>query len=175
MVGQVHDGRFVGCRLILDIDRVVVREPVNHLDLQVAWESGLAVGREVGELDRLPVELACVPSDGMIAFRSAMQAMAIIVLGQLIALSVELELAVGDSVAIATDQGAIVIVRELDILLDVVVTQHDVCQFPVAVGYHDRYQAAAPVGDAGFGALAVFQYIQGGWFTVHLRYEVGWL
>ena len=82
-----------------------------------------------------------------------MQAMAIIVLGQLITLPVELELAVGDPVAIATDQGAIVIVRELDILLDVVVTQHDVCQFPVAVGYHDRYQAAAPVGDAGFGAF----------------------
>ena len=76
-----------------------------------------------------------------------MQVVGTIVGGELILLSVQLELTLGDAVAETTDEGGEERLRRVDHIVDVVVALNDIGHFPVLVGHHDGNDGASVVGD----------------------------
>ena len=171
VVRQVHHGRLVGRRLIANVHSVVIGQFVSHLHRKVTREACLAVRREIGQLQGLVIKLLRIPNHSVIAFRTAMQAVAVVVLRQVIFRTIQRKLRISNTVAITTDQTTIVVVRVGHVLVDVVIAQHHIRQFTVLVRHHDRHQATAPVRHAGLSALLIGQYIQSGRFAIDLRHE----
>ena len=107
-----------------------------------------AEGGVVG-LCRLPQGM--VKSDG-----TAVQAVSVVIDGQLIHRVVEGEASVVDAVAVASDQRSEIPV-DVDIVVDVVVAEHHVAHHTIFVRHHERHHAASVIGDAGFHARIVFK------------------
>lgn len=98
--------------------------------------------------------------------------MAEIVLRQLHRVAVDDEAAVVDAVGIAAYRCAEVGGHVL-VVGDVVKTQNHIAQLAVAVGYHERDDASAEIGDADLHADGIFQGIEGYRFPVDDGIEVG--
>jgi len=84
---------------------------------------------------------------------------------------IEMELAFGDAVAVAADDGAEIGIGLVDIFSNAVVTEDDVCRVIVFVGDDQADDAGAVVGDGGAYCSAV-QDIEGGGFVVNRVPEV---
>ena len=142
---------------------VVVGERVRHLHLKVAGIAILAVGTESGELYVLSVDLiglpdAVVEGDGA----TAMQAVGTVVDGELVVLAVNRELAFGDAIAVATDEGSEVAAfcAVLLVVSDVVMSEADIGHVAVLVGDHDADDASSEVREAHFHAFSVGEDVE---------------
>jgi hypothetical protein len=102
------------------------------------------------------------------------EAVRLVVLGECVLCPVELELTVGDTVAVATDEGTEV-ARAVDIGLDAVVSEDDVGHLAVLVGHHDRDEAAAPVGNASLGTFGILEDVEVGRFPINLCFKLGFV
>ncbi|EJW96102.1 hypothetical protein EVA_15791 [gut metagenome] len=169
MVSQIDHCRFVGCGLIMDIDSVIVCKDVNHLHIQVAWETSLTILGQVCKLKGLVVDLLSVPNNSMITFWTTMQAVAIVVLRQLILITIKLELAIGDTVAVSTDQSTIIHVWISHILIDVIIAQHHVCHLSILIWNHHRHKTSAPIGNTSLSSTTIPQHIKSGLLPINLR------
>lgn len=163
VVGEVEDRSLVGGGLILDLQCVIVGEGVGYLHLNVAGIAVLAVRTLGGELYVLLIELVGLPdtvveSDGA----AAVQAVGAIVDRELVALAVKGELPLGDTVAVATDEGTEVaaLCTVLLVVGDVVMAEAYVAQCVLLVGHHDADDAAAEVGEAYLHAVLIGQDIE---------------
>jgi hypothetical protein len=106
---QVHHGRLVGGRGVIEAQGVVVGHGVNRLHRELAGVTFLAIGASVGQLQRR-AELALVAGrlpDALVeAFQPAVQGVGIVVGGEGVFLTLQGELALGDAVAVTAYQAA---------------------------------------------------------------------
>ncbi|MPN01788.1 hypothetical protein SDC9_149000 [bioreactor metagenome] len=75
---------------------------------------------------------------------------------QSVGLAIQGELAFGDAVAVAADHRP-EIRSLLQVTIQVVVAQHDIAEFSVAIGHLERNDDSAIIHNAGFRSLAVAQ------------------
>ena len=174
VVGEVNHRLLVRRRFVLDVDGIVIRQGISNLDVEVAREASLAVLREVGEFDRLGRRLVSCPHLPVEALGTTVEAVRLVVLGKSVLCPVELELTVGDTVAVATDEGTKV-ARAVDIGLDAVVSEDDVGHLAVLVGHHDRDEAAAPVGNASLGTFGILEDVEAGRLACDLGFKLGFV
>ena len=85
-----------------------------------------------------------------------------VVLGELVFLTGNGNLAVVDAVGVAAYRCTEVAgrVEGVGILGDVVVAEYHVGGIAILVGHHERHDAATIVGDAGFHAILVLQHVE---------------
>ena len=163
VVRHVDDGRGVGRGLVGDVDLVVVGEGVGHIGLHFAREVVVAVGGDAEELHVLGVGFDALIHLVLPAGGTAVEAVAEVVLRELVLLAVQGDLALVDAVRVAADGGAevrLVVVRE--IVGDLVEAQDDVLHLALVVRDEDGDDAAAEIGDAHLHAIGVGQGVQGG-------------
>ena len=163
MVGEVEDSSLVCSCLIGNLQGVVVSKGVGYLDIYVARISVFTVCTSGDELQILFVNLVTRPDAVVEGNRTAtVKAVGTIVDWQLVAFSVQGELPLGNTVAIASDERSEVTALGtiLLIVLDVVVSQADILQVAVLVGYHDADNTSAEVGETYFHSIGVCEYIQ---------------
>ena len=174
MVGQVEDGGLVGTALIGDGQGVVVAQLVGDLHADVARIAILAVRTCGGELEGLVVHLIGFP-DAVVEGNGAasVETVHVVVGNQLILLSVEGELGISNAVAIASDEGSEVasFVAELDVVVDVVVSQADIDELAVLVGHHDADDASSEVCEADLHAVGVGQGVEIRLFRLEIAAE----
>ena len=90
---------------------------------------------------------------------ASVEAVAVVVLRELVGFAVKLEASLVDSVCIASDGGAEVSAVCLGIVsLYAVEAEDNVGHFSFAVGYHKGYHAATEVCDACFHAVGVLEH-----------------
>ncbi len=173
VVGHVDDGGRIGSGLVGNLQGVVVREGVGHRGFYGTGEVAVPVRGFAQEFHMMFIGF----QDGIYlvlpAVGPAVQAVAVVVLRQLVFHPVQGEAALVDAIGVAADGGAevrLVVLRE--IIGHLVEAQHHVLQFSVFVRNHDGDDAAAEVGDAHLHALGVGEGIQGGGGTVVAVFEV---
>ena len=148
VTGHVDHSFFVGLAAIVDNQLVIVGPCVAHSHAQLAGEPFLVVGRHIAQHERLLINLFSIPDAGMETSGASVQVVGTIVDGQVILLAVEVELALGDTVAVAADEGTEERLGAVDDAVNVVVTLDNVGNVAIAVGYHNRNNGTAIVGDA---------------------------
>ena len=84
MVRQVQYRRFAGNGIVADDYLVLLRQVIHHRRVQLSGESLFAVGRAVGQFDRLFVELLQVPDYRVEPFDTSVQAVGAVVDSQLV-------------------------------------------------------------------------------------------
>ena len=105
--------------------------------------------------------------------RAAVEAVAEVILRELVLHAVQRELALVDAVRIPADGGAevrLVVLRE--IVGDLVEAQDDILHLPILVRDHDGDDAAAEVRDAYLHAFRIGHRVKGGGLTVVGRFEI---
>src|SRR5262245_15862176 len=108
MVRQIDESRLIGFRSVLDFQFVVVRKSVNHLAAKSARIVFLPIFARIREFESRPfgsVHLFSLPDDLIESFAAAMEGILSVILRKLIVDTVDRESALGNSVAIAADQG----------------------------------------------------------------------
>ena len=173
VVRHVDDGRGRGRGLVLDVDLVVIREGVGHIGLHFAREVVIAVGGDAEELHVTGVGLDALIHLVLPARRTAVEAVAEVVLRELVLHAVQGDLALVDAVRIPADGGAevrLVVLRE--VIGDLVEAQDDILHVSVLVRDHDGDDAAAEVGDAHLHAVCIGHRVQGGGHAVVGAFEI---
>ena len=160
VAGHVDYGLLVGLAAVVNHQFVVVGPGVAYRHAQLAGESLLVIGRHIAQHECLLIDLLCVPYSGMEAGGAAVQVVGTIVDGQLILLAVEVELALGNAVAVAADEGAEERLGAVDQAVDVVVALDDVGYVAVAVGHHNRNDGTTIVGDAYLIAGGILEDVE---------------
>jgi len=159
VVGQVEHGRFVGAGLVVDAQFVVVGQAIGDFGGQIARETHLAVGREVGQgyANRILVlGFPGLPDFLVETFGAAVQGVGFVVLRHLIAFAIDFESTFGQTVAEAADGRAEVRGAFL-IALHIVKTQDDIVELAVFVSDFQRLQGRAVGNHGGLHAVAVAQ------------------
>ena len=131
--------------------------------LSSAREVVVAVGGDAEELHVLGVGLDALIHLVLPAGGTAVEAVAEVVLRELVLLAVQGDLALVEAVRIPADGGAevrLVVVRE--VVGDLVEAQDDVLHLALVVRDEDGDDAAAEVGDAHLHAVGIGQGVQGG-------------
>ena len=120
------------------------------------WRDGVEL--QVPVIDLLSCPYAVVESD----VSAAMQGIAVVVDCELVEDAVEGELSASDAVGIWSDEGAEVASLHaiFHIVGDIAVSEAHVGHFAVTVGYHNRDDASAKVGEAHLHAAIVAQSIE---------------
>lgn len=163
MVGQVEDGGLVCAALIVDRQGVVVAQFIGDLHADVARIAIFAVRTCRGEFQGLVVHLIGFPDTVVESdVAASVKAVHVVVCNELVLLSVEGEFGVSDAVAVTSDECSKVaaLLAVLDVVSDAVVTQADVNQLAVLVGYHDADDASSEVGEANLHAVGIGQRVE---------------
>src|SRR5690606_24236625 len=127
-----------------------------------AGEAFFSVRARISEHDAafaLTLERLCVPDDLVEPLDAAVQGIRPIVGGALVGRSVQRELGVADSVAVAADQRT-KIGTALEISIDRLVPQRDIAECAIAVRYLQRSDDSTVVRDADFHAGSVAERVQ---------------
>ena len=161
VIGEVEHRGLVG-RCAIGNPKSVAVEYIGYRDLEVSRIAFLSIFGKVGQPEGGGVQLPCVPDDGVKTFLPAMERIGTVILIQRIFLSVELEFRMPDPVAIATDDGAEIGVRLVEIFSDAVIAQDDVGRVAVLVGNDKAYDPGAVIGDGG-RQIAVMQEVESRW------------
>src|SRR5699024_1744401 len=106
VTGQVDRRGGIGGRLVVDLERVVVGQRVGDGDGEGAGVALLAVRAGVAEGDAGVGRVRGRPDELVEAAFATVERVGVVVDGQVIGLAVQLEMAVGDPVAVATDDAA---------------------------------------------------------------------
>lgn len=154
MVCHVDDGGAVGFGAVADVDGIVVGEREGDFAGQITGEAFFAVSREASQFKSLVAELLGIEYLILIAPGTAMQAVAVVVLRQLIFHAIYGDLALIDAIGITADGGAEVR-RIFDVILNGLEAQYDITHHAVLIRHHHRYDASAEVRDANFHATFV--------------------
>lgn len=172
MVGHVDDRGLVGGGLVTDVDGVVLRKGEGHIGRDMAREVGFSVGRVklqfqgvAGTGDNLG-DLV-LPTIG-----ASMEAMAVVILRELILNTFHSDLALVDTVGVTANRGAkvrLIVLRE--IILDLVEAQDDILVLTLLVRNHHGDDAASEIGDADFHTGLVGQRVKVDPLTVPLNME----
>ena len=160
-------------------------EGVLHLTLDGAGEASLAVGAHERHGDAvvghflhvhhlvLPAHVVALEAELLGVERAtAVQAVAEVVLRQLVLCAVEGNLTSGDTVGIASDGGAEVTLDGA-VGLDAGLADADVLQLALLVGHHDADHACAEVRHAHLHACFVAQRVEVGFLPLQFGLEVG--
>ncbi|OAV63392.1 hypothetical protein Barb6_03771 [Bacteroidales bacterium Barb6] len=123
------------------------------------------------QFKRLRICLIGIPQLDVIAVRTSVQAMPVVVLRQLVFLPVQREFALRDTVSEATNQGTVIPVGS-QIIPDIVVAQHHIRQLSIPVRHHQRYQPPSVIGNAGFCPVPVRQHIKSCLLTVRFCIKI---
>ena len=173
MVRHVDDGGGRGRGLVLDVDLVVVGKGVGHISLHFAGEAVVAVGGDAKEFHVLCIGLDALIDLVLPTGGTAVEAVAEVVLRELVLGTVDGDLALVDAVRIPADGGTEIGGVVLgEVVLDVVEAEDDVLHLAILVRNHDGDDAAAEVGDAHFHSLFIGQGVQGGGLAVVRALEV---
>src|SRR4051812_28153061 len=148
--------RAVGCRDVVDDERILIGERVRDADLQVSRETVVAIRALERERDERFIVADCLrrPEAAVEGIRTAMELVAPIVRGKLVRLAIDRESCAADPVRITTDQRAdeIAIVQ---IVVERIVAKHDVLELAVAIWGSERDDDTAERQDARLHARAV--------------------
>jgi hypothetical protein len=162
VVRQVHDGRLVGRRLVIDAEGVVVGQGVRDGGVEVAGVAFLAVLTEVVEADGravLALRLLGAPDDLVETLHAAVEVVGAVVRREGVLFAVEGELALGDAVGVAAGDGAEERVAG-EVAVEVLEAEDDVAGVAVLVRHVQLGDDAAVVGDLGDDAVLVGEGVQ---------------
>ena len=150
VIGQINDGIFIGGRMVIDLQRVVVGQRVDDVDLKRPRVAFLAVG--TGQVQPQPgtparLDRRHLPDLLVEADFAAVQAVDAVVDRQRVLLAVEREFALGDPIGVAPDECAEIGAGIFDIALDVVIAEQHIAHLSLAVGDHNGIDDAAVAAD----------------------------
>ena len=111
------------------------------------------------EHEGVVVHLLRRPHAGVEALLAAMEGVVVITVveGHLIFLAVQVELTVGDAVAITTNEGGKIRLGRIDDVLNVVVSLNDIGTLSVLIGNHDGNDCSTIVGDGHLIAETILE------------------
>ena len=158
---RLRIGRLVGDGRVVDAQIVVVVEHISDGDREIARIAHVAVRREQSQFDADGVgrfDLRGGPHPLVKTLRAAMQAVGTVIDRQMVRLAVERELALGDAIAVAADQGSEIGVG-VEVAVEIVEAERNVVDLAVLVGNLDRLDRAAIGDDVHLHAVAVLQAI----------------
>ena len=159
VIGHVYH-RLLVCRCLeSDVESIVAEYLVCCSGLHCSREVVVAVRRHESHDESSVVGLFCIIHLIHPSRRTAMQAMAEVVLRQLVVLAVHVKMALVYSVGISAHGRSVVArtVHRVGILPDVVVAEHHVSRLAVLVGNGERYHSASKVCDAYFHPTLVLE------------------
>ena len=173
MVGHVDDRRRVRRGGVPDVDRVVLSEGEGHVGGHSAGEVRVTVRRDNLQLQMRGVRLQHIVDLVLPAVRASVQAMAEIILRQLILNAVQRKPSAVDAVGVTPDGSPeirLVVLRE--IVRDLVEAKDDILELTVPVRHHHGHDPATKIGDAHLHTRLVGQCVEGSPRTVTLSLEV---
>src|SRR5690606_37298374 len=97
----------VSCRAVIDAELIVIGQRIDHLHRQITGISLFHIRTEISEANCLTLFRRYgfdIPVDFVKAFQSTVQVVAVIVLGQFIPCTVEIEYTLRDSVAVKANK-----------------------------------------------------------------------
>ena len=141
VVRHIEDGVLVGGRLIVDLERVVLGQGVGHGHLGSAREALITV-RGMQREDHVAAEasvcIVCLPDARTPVIRSGMEIVGTIVIdGERIMLSIQIEARLTDTVRVSTDRLTHV-TRILKQKLRLIDTEYDIPHLSVLITYQHR-------------------------------------
>ena len=135
VVSHIHNGRLVSFRFVTDIDRIIVCQLHQHFTSDISRETFFAIFCRVSQFQFLRIRLNGIKHTVLESLRTAMQAVTVIILRQLILSTVQSKSTLVDTVSITAD--ACSEVRRLaDIILNRIEAEHYITHLSVLVGYH---------------------------------------
>ena len=143
MVGQVHQRIGIGIRVIGDAEAVVLRQPEQHLDLQISGVVLFSV-RGCSPAEQALVLGGHAPELLVKALFAAVQVVFPVVFVEDISFPVQGEFRLADPVSDPAD-GRAEVVAVFQILLCGVVTEHDIHRLPVPIGDAQRLHRRAVI------------------------------
>src|SRR6478672_13850230 len=108
MMRKIYKRRLARFRRVVDLQFVLVRQPVSYFAAKLTGVVFFPVFAHIGQFECWPfgsVQLLSLPDDLIGSLASAMQRVRAVVLCKLILAAVDSEASLSDSVAIAADQG----------------------------------------------------------------------
>ena len=117
VIGHIYDGRLIRFCFIANIDSVIVRQFHQNLAGNVTRETFFAIRSDISQFHFLRIRLHSVKHTILESIGTAMQAMTVIILRQLIFNAVQCESTLIDTVCVTTDAGT-KIRRFADIILN---------------------------------------------------------
>ena len=154
MIGHIYDGRLIRFCFIADIDGIIVRQFHQNFTGNVARETFFTVRSDISQFDLLRIQLHSVEHTILKPFRATMQAMAVVILRQLIFNAVQCEFTLIDTISITTDAGT-KIRRFADIILNRIESQNYILHLSVFIGNHHRNNTSSEIRHADFHVILV--------------------
>ena len=171
MVGHVDNGRFICFCFILYIDGIVICQFHDNGALQIAGESFFSVLCQISQLQFLVALLYPFVHTILETFRTAVQAMAVVILRQLIFHTIQCEASLINTIGISSDTCS-EIRRIFDVVLYGIKAQYHILHVSILVGNHDRYDAASEISDTHFHLVLVLQNEQVRFLTIDFCLEI---
>lgn len=160
VVGHIDDRGGIGGGGIVHMERVVVGEGVGTGRYDIAGETVVAIGGVDREAQGMSVYLLCLIDLVLPARGSAVEGMTIVVGEQLVGRTVDSNTPVVETVGIPPDTGT-EIGRDSLIVTDIVETEYYIPHSAGAVGYKDRNNTSAEVGNTNLHTIGVGEGIEG--------------
>ena len=168
VVGEVDHRKSGRARLIADVEGIVLQEAIGHLHLQLAGEALLTICRGVAEYERGGVPLLGVPDPEVEARGSAVETIGTVIDPQAIGLVIKRKLPLRDPIAVATDDGAEVLLLRPEIVVEAVVPEDDIYRLALAVGNQQLDYFAAIVGHPHLHPSTIGEVIEMGRMTAEV-------
>lgn len=172
VIREVDDCLLIRRSLIFDDQLIIISEGVSHPDLELTRETFLTIGTRQLEDAGLVVHAGDIPHTYVIAFLSAMEVVGSVIGSQLVFLTVEGELSLGDTVAITTDETAQIRLGRVDDIVDIIMAHNNIAEVAVFIGDHDGYEGTAEVGERHFMAFLVLEDVEVGLLTFYRGLEI---
>src|SRR5882724_1481847 len=162
VVCEIDDGFLVRGRGVVNHQRILLGERVNHLDGEISGKSLFHVFAEIRQLQRGSGGAGYVlrgPDPLVETDVAAMQSVFPVVLGKRVGRFPNRKLAVGDAVAVAAYNGAEIALASR-IIFDLVVTEDDVVEFTPVIGHLERDHSPSIVSNGRFHAVLVGERVE---------------
>jgi hypothetical protein len=166
VIGEVHYRRTRSRSLVFDAELAFIGKCVDDTYSEFAWVTFFAVGGGIGEGDLVRSQLFAIPDDGIEALESTVQAVRAIIDRELIACAIDGEVTSGDTIRIAPADSTEVGFFTVDIFVETVVTEDDVC-ITCAAGDYERDELSTLVDEVRFGSCLIDQSVELDGFTVY--------
>ena len=168
VIGEVDHRRSRRARLIADVEGVVLQEAIGHLHLQLAGEALLTIEGDVAEYERGIVHLLGIPDTEVEARGPAVETIGTVIDPEAVGLVIKRKLPLRDPIAVATDDGAEVLLLRPEIVVEAVVSEDDVHRLAVPVGDEQLDDLAAIVGHQHLHPGTIGEVIEMGGMTAEV-------
>ena len=173
VVGEVAERGLVGGGQIVDTELILLGEGIGHGDIEITREAVLAVGERHVHHQHAVVGAHHIPHHTVGAEFATMKGVLTIVLGQLVFDVVQDKGASGNTVGATAHHGTeIALASIVEVLVDIVVTQHHIVHVAFDIGSPQRHHTSAIVGDL-HGDVAILKGVERHLFTIHFLVELG--